>query len=332
MNNNMNKTQEAAYELIRFDAKYLCPLILNFGKIENNWIFMALPYIGIFADGSEEWGKKLSIGAPLFTHEEQRIYEATRQKHKLFNLTFSQLHKEITHYLKKSDDEFSSMCKPIARQSKIYYNYGVDYYSSSICGNTILCKIYNEPYTDDGVIWDRQRIYNITSIAGKLVRHYGGLQAPCFTMRTAFRSGTKDFHFPENTDIKIKEAIGFTLFSIFCSINYVIHFLNDIIIEEAPMKLRAAYLQYYYLVDLVEEMNKLMDTNFELNRKWHNVFFRNCMAHYGLGQSIKDSDVNKSDLLFGISIKYFNMGYEMFKQKIFDELKILGNQLADFLF
>ena len=64
----LNKVQRAAYELIQADARFLYTLVdmsQNASNISSNYIMMCQPYIGIFADGAEQWCKKLGLKAPL---------------------------------------------------------------------------------------------------------------------------------------------------------------------------------------------------------------------------------------------------------------------------
>ena len=60
----LNKVQRAAYELIQADARFLYTLVdmsQNASNISSNYIMMCQPYIGIFADGAEQWCKKLGL-------------------------------------------------------------------------------------------------------------------------------------------------------------------------------------------------------------------------------------------------------------------------------
>lgn len=56
-----SKVQETAYSLIQSDARFLYTLMdmqRNAENINSNYIMMCLPYMGIFADGAEQWCKK----------------------------------------------------------------------------------------------------------------------------------------------------------------------------------------------------------------------------------------------------------------------------------
>ena len=74
----LNKVQKAAYELIQSDARFIYSLIdiQNKAKYNNsNFMMMAQPYIGIFADGAEQWCRKMKIdGTPSFNKDEKEFY------------------------------------------------------------------------------------------------------------------------------------------------------------------------------------------------------------------------------------------------------------------
>ena len=60
-NIRINKVQKAAFELIQSDARFLNTIIdinTNAKNIDSNFLMMCQPYIGIFADGAEQWCRK----------------------------------------------------------------------------------------------------------------------------------------------------------------------------------------------------------------------------------------------------------------------------------
>lgn len=102
----LNKVQRAAYELIQSDARFLYTLVdmsQNASNISSNYIMMCQPYIGIFADGAEQWCKKLGLKAPLFNEQEKNYYDALRQSHKLLEKTYSEYANLLMSKLAESD-------------------------------------------------------------------------------------------------------------------------------------------------------------------------------------------------------------------------------------
>ena len=79
----LNKVQRAAYELIQADARFLYTLVdmsQNASNISSNYIMMCQPYIGIFADGAEQWCKKLGLKAPLNKRDKSSITLGQQKK------------------------------------------------------------------------------------------------------------------------------------------------------------------------------------------------------------------------------------------------------------
>ena len=67
--------------------------------------------------------------------------------------------------------------------------------------------------------------------------------------------------------------------------------------------------------------------SFELDDSLKNRDVRNCLAHYGLGQFMKESDIDKNDNLKGITIKGFNMDYYSCKERLYFYLRELAAQI-----
>ena len=140
----LNKVQRAAYELIQADARFLYTLVdmsQNASNISSNYIMMCQPYIGIFADGAEQWCKKLGLKAPLFNEQEKNYYDALRQSHKLLEKTYSEYANLLMSKLAESDQYFYSI-RSLREKVFGYYNVGTDLFNGEYCGNTILGAAY----------------------------------------------------------------------------------------------------------------------------------------------------------------------------------------------
>ena len=58
----LNPVQQVAYSLIKGDARFISTLIdisKEPSKADNNYMMMSQPYIGLFANGAEQWGERL---------------------------------------------------------------------------------------------------------------------------------------------------------------------------------------------------------------------------------------------------------------------------------
>jgi hypothetical protein len=225
----LNAIQKAAYELIQSDARFIYTLVdmqKNTKKANNNYILMCQPYIGIFADGAEQWSKKLGINAPKFTPTEKNYYTFLRQSHKLLEMPYSDFCSMLMEKFNASDAYFY---KERSFREKIlgYKNVGTDYCNGQFCGNTILCALYLPVDVLDNP--DSGPLLRDTSIVvGKLAACFGCTKYPPYKYNVKLCLRATDYHFFNNCPLKLKTDLGFVLFSILCSINYVIEFINSV--------------------------------------------------------------------------------------------------------
>lgn len=169
----LNKAQKAAYELIQSDARFIYALVdiyNNAKNINSNYIMMCQPYIGIFADGVEQWCRKVGVEAPSFNNEEKGYYVKLRQAHKLFEMSYKEYETFLVKKFQESDEHFYRICS--WREKVVgYYNVGVDECNGEACGNTILCAMYM-PFN----ILDNDKIglklKKLSSIVGKLAANF----------------------------------------------------------------------------------------------------------------------------------------------------------------
>lgn len=324
----LNPVQKAAYELIQSDARFLYTLTVIQKKAKNissNYIMMSQPYIGLFADGAEQWCGKVGLVSPKFTAEEKKFYTALRQNHKLYEMSYADYYNSLRTKLYESDAYFYS--KRRLREILFgYYNVGTDLCNGEFCGNTVLCALYmpvNTLSENDIGPWFR----DISVVAGKLAAFLMNTDIEPYIFNDNASVIYKDYHFYKNCPIKTKTDIGFLLFSILCSVNYAIEFIDKYFIDEIPQKFKFAYLQYYYLCDFIAELNLVNNTNYYLNDSLKDRSLRNCLAHYGLGQYLSDGEIISEDPLKGLTNKAFNMDYVAAKNKLYAYLKELTSQI-----
>ena len=108
----LNYVQKAAYELIQADARFLytlCVIQQKAKNISSNYMMMSQPYIGVFADGSEQWCRKIGMSAPKFTEEEKKYYSILRESHKFFELPCRECLSILKKKLQESDAYFYSI-------------------------------------------------------------------------------------------------------------------------------------------------------------------------------------------------------------------------------
>lgn len=324
----MNKVQKTAYELIKSDARFLYSLTdisKNAQNISSNYICMSLPYIGLFVDDAEQWCKKLGLNTPRFNQTEKVFYTQLRQAHKLFGKSYEDYTTILFEKFTESDNYFYGI-RSLIEKILGYYNVGTDLCNDEFCGNTILCSMYIpiNILDNDGVgSWIR----DMSIVAGKLGSFFLGEEFQVYRYNDNLIIKGIDYHFYKNSPLKMNDDFGFILFSILCSINYAIEFIENYFIDEIPQKFKFAYLQYYYLCDFIKELNSRKNTNFHLDNCLYDRNFRNCLAHYGLGQYINETEIISHDILKGLTNKAFGKDYLTTKKELFEILKSLTKQI-----
>ncbi len=291
---------------------------------------MAQPYIGLFADGAEQWSQKVGLLIKQFSKEEKEYYTLLRNKHKLFDYSYDEFYNIIHKEFIAHDLYFDKNKAWIEKYLLVYKNFGVDYCNTKVCGNTIIIGVYS-PYSPVEVGFSGKKIRELSVVAGKLCIFFEGDDVELY-FNNKLHFNYKDYHlFKEKLLLKNANFDTFCLFSILCSINYIIYFIDRYFLKESPTKLRFAYLQYYYIVKIIDEINSKLNTNFTLDKKWINKEFRNSMAHYGLGQILNEMNINKDDILGGITNIIFDLDYIDFKNVIYDQLDSLSNQIEKYV-
>lgn len=330
--NEFNKVQNAAFELIRADARFLITITdiyLNANIIDSNYMSMTIPYIGIFADGAEQWGRKVGFQSIKFSDEEKEYYCLIRNGHKLYEKSYNELKNCLINKLKESDEHFYSI-RSFLEKIIGYYNFGADKIKGEYCGNTILCAAYT-PYSPFSSASGPQ-IMKLSEVAGALAAFYSGSDYKPYQYSHVIRVTYENFHFTNNSPIKVKNFDGFILFSMLCNINYAVVFIENFFTEEVVQKFKYAYLQYFYLCEFVQEFNNNTCFQLRLNNSLYHRKFRNCLAHYGLGQFMHENDIDEDDLLKGLTMKAFNLSYLETKKRVYGYLVDLANQIKEIIF
>lgn len=331
----LNKVQKAAFDLIQSDARFIYTLFdmqYNAKNIDSNYIAMSMPYIGIFTDGAEQWCNKIGLkNAPRFNGEEKEYYVKLRQAHKLYEMSYKEYEKLLLDKFQESDKYFYNI-RSLLEKVIGYYNVGADYCNGEVCGNTILCAMYL-PFKILGDEKIGPKISDLSIIIGKLIASFLGTNLEPFIYDDKNNIVEyRDYHFFRKSPIKLKSNFGFILFCILCGINYVVEFLDKIFVDEIPQKFKYAYLQYYYLCDFIDELNIANNTNYYINKTLKNRTLRNCFAHYGLGQFMKETEINEKDVLKGLTEKAFYMDYFFCKSLLYEYLIDLKNQIEETIF
>ncbi len=329
----LNSVQRAAYELIQSDARFIYSLFA-INKIEkhihSNYVMMSQPFIGMFTNGADQWCKKMGISSPQLSDKEEKYYTQLRLSHKLYELPYTEYLFRLINKLNESDLYFYNN-RSLIEKIVGYYNVGVDISGKKYVGNTILCSLYVPTNVLDNKeirLWIR----DISVIVGKLSAFFGCLTSQPYAFNKHISASSDDFHFYNSCPIKVKNEFGFLLFSLLCSINYALVFINQLFDEDIPQKFKLAYLQYYYLCDFVTDMNRENNTHFYINPSLKNRQMRNCLSHYGLGQYIREQELYPNDPLKGLTIKAFDLDYKSAKKMVYLYLSELTDQIERYIF
>ena len=325
---NFSKIQKCAYSLIQSDAKLIITLYLSKNKkLKSNYFCMFLPYLAIFSYGAENWGKKMKLPTPLFNGSEKRFYSKVRQNHKFFDNDYNAMKQALAREYKKADSYFFSNMSLCSTITGVYYNVGVDTFNNKYCGNTVLISSYLPDYNYNY----GKKMKTLSEVAGKLSAFYLYDDFSFYKYDVDAESDSLDINFEDNPILNGNSIDILCYFSIICSINFIIEFIDKLFVEEIPQKLKYAYLIYYYLCNLIKDINSIDNISLEIDSSYINSDFRNCIAHYGLGQVMKEEDIIEDDILFGLTNKIFNIGYSEFKNIIYKELYSVRNQIENII-
>ena len=224
----MTKVQKAAYELIQSDARFVYSLMIDISRkdkrIKSNYITMFLPFLGLFTDGAEQWCRKMGLQAPSFDRAEKEYYMILRQSHKLFELPYEKYLVKLRTEFFKSDRYFYRI-RSLREKIVGYSNVGTDVWNDYYCGNTILCSMYL-PFDCLGNEEAGPMIRDMSVVAGKIAGYFLCEDFEPYTYNIGHVVTYKDFHFFKKSPLKVKSNEGFILFSILCSVNYVIKFIE----------------------------------------------------------------------------------------------------------
>lgn len=330
-----NSIQQAAWRLMSTDLEYLFTVIKNINPHDSNYIPSLAPYMGVIIDGVEDWVKSYNnssrnkIVLPLFTKAEEIYYEEMRATIKLWQYDYSYIYRSLENIYHESETYFSSVCKPIAKTLQLYDIFGVDCADRAFCGNTILCHYYIPSFSHLERTSNGQLVKQMAVIGGQYINLFNA-QKP-FSVDDKIKFNTIDYGGFLKSPIGNKFSYKFLLLSILCQINFLLVCVDQWVAEEIPTKMRFMYLQYYSLLHFLPEVNAANGLCLQMSNRWQCDSFRNSMAHYKLGVSLKPNELITNDPLYGLTQKYFHCDYFTAKDGVTKELVSLRNQIGDIL-
>lgn len=329
-----NTLQKISIALIKSDLRFIYTIRQNYSIVSGSFFVALFPYLGLVTDGAEDWLKaynnssKTKLDVPLFDKEQQSFFEKMRSSIKIWEQDYDLIYHKLGQIYKESDDYFSSLCKPIAKQLHLYDIFGAYIANHKYCGNTVLFNYYIPEYRLGND--NEDLIFKMGRVIGKYTELFGAKQN--YTFSASFTNV-----YDRRYGGFIKSPVGnnysdrFVLYSILCQINFVLEGINKSVIDETPTKLRFTYLLYYYLLIIIPQINKKFRTDFKLSDKWCSDKFRNAMAHYKMGIALRENEIVFDDPLYGLTQKYLGTDYFTVKNDITAYLEYLASQLDIFL-
>lgn len=265
-----------------------------------------------------------------FNTEEKQFYSELRSCIKIWDTPLDELYCLLMKKYEESNTYHSGCCKPIARDLRLYDIYGVTYIDGHPCDNTLLDMVFIPRF--DYYSFDSRYLEYMAEFAGITIAAFGITEKNLFST-SSITIKTEDYGGFIKSPIGEEFNVNYVLFSILCSINFLIYGIEGFIRTEIPLKLRLAYIQYFYLVQQLPSLNAKLGSSFSITNKWYDSSsgFRNCMAHYGLGSIITQEEAVVDDSFGGITHKFFGIPWIELKIELYHELQDLSNQITDYL-
>ena len=330
----MSPTQKAAFNLLQHDFRYLYTILGVNSISPPNYSIAMIPYLGLIVDGAENWISTMNrfspgvVGVPTFKSDEKAFYEAARSSIKLWEKSYSEIFEQLHKFYTESDQHFSSLCKPIAKALKLYDIFGAYTLDGHYAGNTILWALTLPGYHLEAESYG-PAIKNIATIAGTYTAKFDATKR--YPVTVGIKGDTRDFGGFVKSPVGNAFSYRFVLFSLLCQLNFIIYGVEELIDEEPPTKLRFSYILYYYLCDLLSQVNLTHRTSFSIDSQYKSRDFRNAMAHYKVGVYLKQDELIIDDLMYGMTQKAFGLSYSTLKDAIMSELAFLSNQIEEYL-
>lgn len=330
----LSKTEQVALRLIQSDLQFLYTVYQNKSVSGSSYFIALLPYIGMVIDGCETWSNKVGKLKPhslKFSEEEQFYYSQLRNSIKLWDTPFEDLYILLKQKYNESDIYFSNCCKPIAKVLKLYDIFGGYLIDGKFCDNTILDMLFVPNFYYNGI--DREYIKRMFVFSGKVIASFRIKKELTLKIDNSIVFDNEDYGGFVKSPVGNRFSEKFVLFSILCSVNFIIYGIDRYIVPDTTTKLRLAYIQYYYLLEQIPQINRHLNTQFYMNSQWvdSQSIFRNCMAHYGIGVVLSQQEVIETDLFGGLTQKIFGEEWVSIKNSIINELRKFSEQISNYL-
>ncbi|WP_019214234.1 hypothetical protein [Fenollaria massiliensis] len=329
----LNIREKIVLNLIIDDALSIYSLFkhIESRKDMDTYIVALTPILGLYVEGAVKWlksNKELKDTVPKMNPECKIFYETLRKNTKFYGEDIIDIDKELRGQFNQADDYFSQSINIFNKVFYLHDNYGVTFLIKDKIkipmANTIDFASLLPDFTFDleYAIKLKDYLFYAGSLISKILGKDLMIDKNLYKIDMKIKFVNKDYGFFMRSSFSQKYNQNFILFNLICNINFILYGLNQLIIEDAPIKLRATYLLYYYLCSINSEINDYFNTSFNIDDRYSDSKVRNALAHYGLYQALGD-DIIEDDLFGGLTNKYFNLNW-------INLLKELNNILLDY--
>lgn len=330
----LSNTEKVVYKLIQLDFELICEIYFRNDELTNTLYTLSFNgYYGMIIDGSTKWMlkvKELKSIVPQISTQQKKYYNHLRQSIKFWDMSYDDYIENMTAVYKDSESYFANQTSSIARILKIYDVYGVAYFNKEPIGNTIHYSMVLPSFDYKTFTLDKEYVINLNEYAGRLIRNTD----------IKLNDSLVDF---SNIDITAKDRGGikkigiekdtklFFLYNLICLISFNLYGLKPLKNSFLPSILRMNYILYFYLDTILEEVNIDNKTDFFIDSQYIDTQFRNCMAHYGIGNLLRQDEVDLNDPFGGLTQKIFSMDYVLLNKKIEANFETLLKQIYSYL-
>lgn len=317
----MNKIQNIAKTIIVNECKELIDVMRMCSKDDAAVLSLGLiPYIALVINESLKWCKNCNIKIPELSDKENYVIKRLRVKCKFYlgdtEYSFDEQKKRLEEavMIEKYYYKNQSWLAKQLYKSGIIKDVGTYMSNGRHIGNTILYSDYFESFRDKhkSVYESGQEIYNFSVSLGKILQSIivvldGGKRYECKNEQLHLKAHKHKDYFLDNCFFYSGNIDKLMSFNILCSINFIMNFLANILIDDSSLLFRIKYLTLYHATENLKQLNvSEIDDNVFLKRN-----FRNAMAHYGLFKALEENKIIKDVKMFGIIESNFNMSFQI---------------------
>ncbi len=318
----MQQVKEYARIIIIQDVIDLMNAI-NITNINDKSIFMLalIPYVCLVVNESYEWCRRDNHIITEF--RSKKVLEKIRAKGKLFSndkfLSYKQQVTEFEKCLYIQHKYFKGLAKPYCPDCLIY-DIGTYKVGNYYMGNTIQYSydFMDFAVKDKSISNSGKEIFNFSKEIGIALQEIMiSLTGKSYQLQDNNIASAEYHNEDFNFNKKFKKIDKLIIFSLCCRINFLIFSFKNKCPQNSMLYLRLIYITFY---SLKSDLDSLKINYNSIYNDYFDKEFRNCMAHYGLYNKIKENELMPNAIGYGLIEKYFKVEY-------IDLVSIIENKL-----